>query len=156
MENRRRKVLKQAGGMGAVAAATAVGLVKPGELLAAEWPKAAFEAKTLNDAMKSIGVADASETAEIQIKAPDIAENGAVVPVEAACNIPGVTSIAVFAEKNPTPLVGSFNLMNGAEGYVSFRIKMGQTSNVKVVAQAGGKSFVATKEVKVTIGGCGG
>lgn len=156
MDNRRRKALKQAGGVGAVAVATAAGLVKPGELLAAEWPKAAFESKSLDDAMKNIGVSGTTDSTDIVIKAPDIAENGAVVPVEATANIAGVTAIAVFAEKNPQPLVASFNLMNGAEGYVSFRIKMGQTSNVKVVAQAGGKNYVASKEVKVTIGGCGG
>ncbi|OYZ26347.1 MAG: thiosulfate oxidation carrier protein SoxY, partial [Hydrogenophilales bacterium 16-64-40] len=88
--------------------------------------------------------------------APDIAENGAVVPVEVTSGIAGTTSIAILAEKNASPLVGNFNLSGGAQGFISTRIKMGQTSLVRAVVNAGGKSYTAAKEVKVTIGGCGG
>jgi len=122
----------------------------------AAWNKPAFEAKSVGDAMKGLGVSSPADSKDISIKAPDIAENGAVVPVEITSNIAGTTRIAIIAEKNGTPLVGSFNLSGGAQGFVSTRIKMGQTSLVRAVVNAGGKSYTAAKEVKVTIGGCGG
>lgn len=156
MNHLRRTILKGTGAAGTLAVAAAAGLLKPNLLLAAEWNKTAFESKNLADALKAIGVASAADSADIVIKAPDIAENGAVVPIEVTSKIAGTQAIAVLAEKNPAPLTGSFSLSNGAEGYVSFRIKMGQTSNVKVVVSAAGKHYTATKEIKVTIGGCGG
>jgi sulfur-oxidizing protein SoxY len=122
----------------------------------AAWNKAAFEAKNVGDAMKGLGVSAPADSKSIAIKAPDIAENGAVVPVEVTSSLPGTTTIAIIAEKNGTPLVGSFELAGGTEGYISTRIKMGQTSLVRAVVTAGGKSYTAAKEVKVTIGGCGG
>ncbi|MEO1766235.1 thiosulfate oxidation carrier protein SoxY [Thiobacter aerophilum] len=152
----RRTFIKGAGAAGTVAVAVAAGLIKPTEVLASEWNKAAFEAKGVADALKAIGVASAADSKDIQIKAPDIAENGAVVPVEVTSNIAGTEAIALLVEKNATPLVADFALSNGAVGYVSTRIKMGQTSNVRVVVKAGGKYYAAVKEVKVTIGGCGG
>lgn len=152
----RRTFLKSAGAAGTVAAALAVGLLKPGQVLAAEWNKNAFDAKSLADAMKGIKADAAAKSADIQIKAPDIAENGAVVPVEVTSKIPGTTSIAIFADQNINPLIAEFELSNGAEGAVSTRIKMAKTSNVTVVVKAGGKVYTAAKEVKVTIGGCGG
>ena len=151
----RRNVLKGATGAGAVAVAVAAGLLKPTQAMAA-WNKPAFEAKSVGDAMKGLGVSSPADSKDISIKAPDIAENGAVVPVEVTSNIAGTTRIAIIAEKNGTPLVGSFNLSGGAQGFVSTRIKMGQTSLVRAVVNAGGKSYTAAKEVKVTIGGCGG
>jgi len=151
----RRNVLKGAAGAGAVAVAVAAGLLKPTQAMAA-WNKPAFEAKSVGDAMKGLGVSSPADSKDISIKAPDIAENGAVVPVEVTSNIAGTTRIAIIAEKNGTPLVGSFNLSGGAQGFVSTRIKMGQTSLVRAVVNAGGKSYTAAKEVKVTIGGCGG
>ena len=150
----RRNVLKGAAGASAVAVAVAAGLLKPTQALAA-WNKAAFEAKNVGDVMKGLGVTPA-ESKDITIKAPDIAENGAVVPVEVTSSIPGTTSIAIIAEKNGTPLIGNFNLSGGTQGFISTRIKMGQTSLVRAVVNAGGKSYTAAKEVKVTIGGCGG
>lgn len=156
MNHLRRTILKGTGAAGTLAVAAAAGLLRPNLLLAAEWNKTAFESKSLADALKAIGVASATDSADIVIKAPDIAENGAVVPIEVTSKIAGTQAISVLAEKNPQPLTGSFSLSNGAEGYVSFRIKMGQTSNVKVVVSAAGKHYTATKEIKVTIGGCGG
>lgn len=153
---KRRTVLQGIGTAGAAAVGLACGLLKPGELLAAEWNKTAFEQKTLADSLKSIGAASPADSKDILIKAPDIAENGAVVPVEVTSRIPDTRTIAILVEKNPFPLSASFDISNGAEGYVSTRIKMGGSSNIKVVVNAGGKSYVATKEVKVTIGGCGG
>jgi len=138
-----------------VAVAVAAGLLKPTQAMAA-WNKGAFEAKNVGDAMKGLGVSGPADSKDITIKAPDIAENGAVVPVEVTSGIAGTTSIAILAEKNASPLVGNFNLMGGTQGFISTRIKMGQTSLVRAVVNAGGKSYTAAKEVKVTIGGCGG
>jgi sulfur-oxidizing protein SoxY len=156
MNHARRTFIKGAGAAGTVAVAVAAGLLRPTEVLAAEWNKAAFEAKAVADALKAMGVSTPADSKDIQIKAPDIAENGAVVPVEVTSKIAGTEAIALLVEKNATPLVADFTLANGAEGYISTRIKMGQTSNVRVVVKAGGKYYAAVKEVKVTIGGCGG
>jgi sulfur-oxidizing protein SoxY len=156
MNQLRRTFLKGTGAAGTVALAIAAGLLKPGQVLAAEWNKNAFEAKTTADVLKGINAAAAAKSADILIKAPDIAENGAVVPVEVTSKIAGTTEIAILSEQNVNPLIAEFTLSNGAEGYVSTRIKMAKTSNVTVVVKAGGKSYVASKEVKVTIGGCGG
>lgn len=156
MNERRRAFLKGSGAAGTLALAVAAGLLKPRDVFAAAWNKEGFEAKTVAEALKSIGAASAAESKDILIKAPDIAENGAVVPVEVTSKIAGTQSIAIIAEKNPQPLVASFDLSNGAEGYVNVRIKMGASSNIRAVVNAGGKFYAATKEVKVTIGGCGG
>lgn len=155
MNTLRRNVLKGASSASAVAVAIAAGLLKPTVVLAA-WNKSAFEAKNMDEAMKDLGVNSPVDSKGISIKAPDIAENGAVVPVEVTSTLPGTTNIAIFAEKNGTPLVGSYTFSNGAPGYVSTRIKMGTTSLVRAVVTAGGKTYTAAKEVKVTIGGCGG
>lgn len=151
----RRNILKGATGASAVAVAVAAGLVTPSRVLAGA-PRSAFEAKSLADAMKGMGLPAASDSKDISVKAPDIAENGAVVPVEVTSNIAGTTAIAIIAEKNNTPLVADFEFSGGAQGYISTRIKMGATSLVRAVVTAGGKTYQATKEVKVTIGGCGG
>lgn len=151
----RRNVLKGAAGASAVAVAVAAGLLKPTQAMA-DWNKAAFEAKSTGDAMKGIGATNPSDSKDITIKAPDIAANGAEVPVQVTSGIAGTTSITILAEKNAQPLVGTFNLTGGTQGFISTRIKMGQTSLVRAVVNAGGKSYTAAKEVKVTIGGCGG
>lgn len=140
---------------GAAAALMAAGLLHPLRALAA-WNKAAFDAKTPTDALKSLGVANAADSSGIVIEAPQIAENGAVVPIEVSSNIPGTTSLAVLIEKNPFPLAAKFNFKDGAMPYVKVNVRMGESSNVRVIAEAGGKHFTAVKEVKVTIGGCGG
>ena len=154
MQQIRRSVIK-AGGAAALLAAFGAVLLKPGRALAA-WNKAAFEAKSALDAMRALGVANAEDSKAIDIRAPEIAENGAVVPIEIVSNIPGTRSIAVIIEKNPFPLAGRFNFMEGALPFVKLNVKMGETSDVRVVAEAGGKHFTAAKEIKVTIGGCGG
>jgi sulfur-oxidizing protein SoxY len=156
MNHLRRALLKGSGAAGALAVAAAAGLLRPSHVLAVEWNKSGFEAKTAEDALKSIGAPAPANSGDILIKAPDIAENGAVVPIEVTSKIAGTQSIALVADKNPFPLVATFNLANGAEGYVSVRIKMGQSSNVRAVVTADGKHYAAVKEVKVTIGGCGG
>lgn len=156
MNPSRRTFLKGAGTAGTLAVAIGAGLLKPGQVLAAEWNRNAFEAKNTADALKGINAGGAAKSADIVIKAADIAENGAVVPVEVISKIPGTTGISIISEQNVNPLVADFALSNGADGYVMTRIKMAKTSNVTVVVKAGGKSYVASKEVKVTIGGCGG
>jgi sulfur-oxidizing protein SoxY len=151
----RRNVLKGAAGAGAVAVAVTAGLIAPTRVLAAT-PRSAFEAKGMADAMKNLGIATPADSKDITIKAPDIAENGAVVPVEVTSNIAGTSAIAILAEKNATPLVADFDFKGGAQGFISTRIKMANTSLVRAVVTAGGKTYTAAKEVKVTIGGCGG
>jgi sulfur-oxidizing protein SoxY len=122
---------------------------------AADWNKAAFESKALNDVLKGLGAANAAESRDIAITAPDIAENGAVVPIAVTSKIPNTQSISIVAEKNPFPLAATFDVANGAEGYASVRLKLGQTSHVRAVVKADGKFYTASKEVKVTVGGCG-
>ena len=153
MNDRRRNLLSSAG---AAAALLALGLLKPVLALAATWNKDAFASKNPGDALKSIGAANPAPSGDIVIEAPQIAENGAVVPIEITSKIPGTTSMAVLVEKNPYPLVAKFDFMEGALPFVKINAKMGETSDVRVVATAGGKHYVATKEIKVTIGGCGG
>ncbi|MGQ0523037.1 MAG: thiosulfate oxidation carrier protein SoxY [Betaproteobacteria bacterium] len=155
MNRRRRSFLKLGGGAGALAVAAAAGLLKTGTAAAAEWNQNAFSAKAVNDALKGLGAANMVESKDIVITAPEIAENGAVVPVAVTSKIPNTQSIAIIAEKNPFPLAASFNVAGGGDGYVSTRLKMGETSNVRAVVKADGKFYTAVKEVKVTIGGCG-
>lgn len=155
MMTTRRSLLKGGCGATALGVALAAGLLKPAAVFA-EWNKAGFETKDLGTALGAIGAGDASASGEIAVKAPDIAENGAVVPVEIISNIAGTESIAIVGEKNTLPLIAVFTLSNGAQGYISTRIKMGATSNVLALVKAGGKTYKAHKEVKVTIGGCGG
>lgn len=153
MIERRRSLLTWAGAAGALLIG---GLLKPVAALAAAWNKDAFAAKNPADALKSIGAASPAASGDIVIEAPQIAENGAVVPIEITSKIPGTTSLAVLVEKNPYPLVAKFDFAEGALPFVKVNAKMGETSDVRVVATAGGKHYAATKEIKVTIGGCGG
>ena len=156
MDNTRRRVLRGAGAAGAVFAAFAAGALKPSDALAVTWNKDAFAAKSTIDAFKALNVTSPMDSKDIVIRAPDIAENGAVVPIDITSNIPGTESISLFIEKNPFPYVATFDMSKGAVPYVHVRVKMGQTSPVRVVVAAGGKYYQAAKEVKVTIGGCGG
>jgi sulfur-oxidizing protein SoxY len=153
---KRRILLKGSLAAGAVGVAVGAGLLTPRQVLAA-WPDQAFAAKNLPDTLQALmGGASAEESGDIKIKAPDIAENGAVVPVTISTTIAGAESIALIAINNPAPLVASYDLGEGAEGFVSTRIKMGKSGDVIAVVKAGGKLYSAKKGVKVTIGGCGG
>ena len=153
---KRRTFLKGSVAAGAVSAAVGAGLLTPRMVLAA-WPTAAFEAKSVDSALDALSGAHQLEGSDkISIRAPDIAENGAVVPVSITTTIAGAESISILAEKNAAPLTASFVLGKGTEGFVSTRIKMGKTSSVIAVVKAGGKLYSTGKEVKVTIGGCGG
>lgn len=152
MDTQRRGLLKA---VSVVTAALAVGLLKPLAALAA-WNKEAFGAKTTADALKGVGVGAATPSKDLLLEVPEIAENGAVVPIQVTSRIPGTKSIAVLIDNNPFPLVGKFDFMGDALPFVRLNVKMGKTSDVRVVAEAGGKHYSTTKNIKVTIGGCGG
>jgi len=155
MSENRRDFIKASGAMGLLAAAGLLGA----EPAVAQQParnKAAFEAKSVNDAVKALGGASAAESKDIAITGPDIAENGAVVPVSVASKIPNTQAVYIMVEKNPNTLAAGFNIPQGTEPSVTTRIKMGQTSNVYAVVKADNKFYMASKEIKVTLGGCGG
>jgi sulfur-oxidizing protein SoxY len=119
--------------------------------------KGAFDAKSLADLVKALGYGAPVESKDVSITAPDIAENGAVVPLAASTTLAGVKQIMLLVEKNPTVLAALFNLTPDIESALSTRVKMGQSSNVYAVAvMQDNKVFFALKEVKVTLGGCGG
>jgi len=123
----------------------------------AAWPQAAFEAKNMADAAKAFGGSAPTERKDVTIVGPDIAENGAVVPVGAATTLPGVKKLLLLVEKNPSVLAAAFDVTDGVEANVNTRVKMGQSSNVYAVAMMNdGKVLYAGKEIKVTLGGCGG
>lgn len=137
-------------------AATLAALVLPLRAFAAERNTPAFDAKAVTDAVRSIGAADATESDQVVIKAPDIAENSAIVHIEVESKLPGTQTIWVFAEKNPQPLVAQFDLLPGIDPFVAVRIKMAESAFVRAVVKADGKFWFAQKETKVTLGGCAG
>ena len=145
----RRSVLR------VVAVAMTTAMLWPRQLLAGQWNKAAFDAKAVSDALKGIGVTATEDSDKIVLKAPEIAENGAIVPLEIASQIPGTQAIYILVDKNPQPLIAVFEFANGAEAFVATRIKMNESSRVRILARAGGKFYATMREVKVTIGGCG-
>jgi sulfur-oxidizing protein SoxY len=123
----------------------------------AAWAQAAFDAKTMADAAKALGGGAPVESKDVALTAPDIAENGAVVPLGCACALPGVKRLLLLVEKNPNVLSAVFDVGDAVEANFATRVKMGQSSNVYAVAMMGdGKVLYAQKEVKVTLGGCGG
>ena len=117
----------------------------------------AFDAKSMADAMKALGVAAPVESKDVTVTGPDIAENGAVVPIGAATTLANAKRLLILVEKNPSVLAAVFELTDSVEPSISTRVKMGQSSNVYAVAiTQDGKVLFAQKEVKVTLGGCGG
>jgi sulfur-oxidizing protein SoxY len=156
MNNRRREVLKAGGGAGVLAWAMAAGLIKPSQALALEWNKAAFETKSVPDTLKALGASGSTESGGVQITAPDIAENGAVVPISVESALAKTQAIAILIEKNPNTLSADFDIPAGTDPFISTRVKMAETSNIYALVLADGKYFHAVKEIKVTIGGCGG
>jgi sulfur-oxidizing protein SoxY len=122
---------------------------------AQEWNKAAFEGKSLDDVFKILGAGSPEKSGAITLNAPDIAENGAVVPVGITTTLKA-EQLAILVEKNPSSLAAQFFIPAGTEPFVTTRIKMGQTSNVYGLVKADGKWSMAVKEIKVTLGGCGG
>ncbi|MBK9360759.1 MAG: thiosulfate oxidation carrier protein SoxY [Rubrivivax sp.] len=149
----RRQMLQRSA---AVASAMAsLGLLP--QVAQAAWNKAAFEAKTMADLVKALGVSAPTESKDVTITGPDIAENGAVVPVGCASALPGVKRLLILVEKNPNMLAALFDVSEGVDANFNTRVKMGQSSNVMAVAiTADNKLLYAQKEIKVTLGGCGG
>ena len=158
MNAKRRTVLKSGGGATLLTLLAAAGWLKPGDAHAADaWNKAAFESKTMDEAYKSIAGGSPAQTKDVVFfQTPDIAENGAVVPIGVTSNLPKTESIAILVEKNPNMLAASFDIPQGTEPSLTTRVKMGQSSNVYALVKADGKYYVASKEIKVTLGGCGG
>ncbi|MBI4294090.1 MAG: thiosulfate oxidation carrier protein SoxY [Betaproteobacteria bacterium] len=156
MDQKRRDVLRAGGGAGLLALLGAAGFAAPNTVMAADWNKTAFDGKSVQEAFKALGAASPAESADIVMKAPDIAENGAVVPVGIESKIQGTESIALVIEKNPSPLAAAFDIPAGTELAVTTRVKMAETSNVYALVKAKGQYYVAKKEIKVTLGGCGG
>jgi len=132
----RREALKAGGGV--LALALAAGLLEP------------------EDALKALGAAGPANSADIVIRAADIAENGAVVPVSVESRLPKTQMIAILVEKNPNTLSADFDIPEGTDPFVTTRVKMAETSNIYALVKADGKYYHAVKETKVTIGGCGG
>ncbi len=151
MNTTRRSLLKSASAMGILLAA---GVITSQQAHAAD-ARVGFDAKNLSEALAALG-GTAVESKDINITTPDIAENGAVVPVTVETSLANVTEIYMFVEKNPNPLAAVFMIPADTETRVQTRLKMGQSTNVLVIVKAGGKLFSASKETKVTLGGCGG
>lgn len=149
----RRDVMRITAVLGA---AFAAGLLSPKDVFAAEWNQKVFDAKSLADAVKALGGDKFEVSADVSITGPDIAENGAVVPVSISSKAAGTDFMAILVDKNPSAMSASFNIPAGTEAAVTTRVKMGATSNVHALARANGKWLVASKEIKVTLGGCGG
>ncbi len=147
----RRRVLLTLARLSAVVAV--FGTVRP--LLAATWNKKAFEAMKVEEAIKAAGIGNAQASDQIVINAPEIAENGAQVPMDVTSMIPNTERIFIFSDKNVQPYVANFAISKHVDPFISTRIKMGESSNVRAYVLAGGRYYYALREVKVTIGGCG-
>jgi sulfur-oxidizing protein SoxY len=157
MDSKRREALRAGGGVTLFALLAAAGWLAPGDAAAQAWNKAAFETKTMDETMKALGGGAPAQSKDITfVSTPDIAENGAVVPIGIASAVPKTEAIAILVEKNPNMLAALFEIPPGTDPAVSTRVKMGQTSNVYALVKADGKYYVASKEIKVTLGGCGG
>ena len=134
----------------------AAGLVPAGSASAEEWNKAAFAAKKLDDLYKALGVDAPQLSDQVVLIGPEIAENGAVVPLELESKLPNTEMLAVLIEKNPNPLAAVFTIPAGTLADIQTRVKMNETCNVYLLAKASGQFYYAVKEIKVTLGGCGG
>ena len=155
ISTKRRVFLKGTLAAGTVGVAVGAGLLAPSKLLAA-WPADMMQAEGLDNAMQAaLGSADVPD-GDIQLSAPEIAENGAVVPVSVETGMSDVTEMAIFVELNNTPLTSRYVLASGTHPTVSTRIRMGESSNVIAAVKSGGNWYKTVQEVKVTVGGCGG
>lgn len=153
MNQSRRDVLRSISIIGLALSSSVFGSLN---VLGAEWKPKNFEAKTLEDALKELGVDKYTMSSEVVVSSAEIAENGAVVPVTVSSSLPNTDYIAILVEKNPNPLCIAFNIPEGTDASMTTRVKMGATSNVYAIAKSDGKWFAAKKEIKVTLGGCGG
>ncbi|WP_374492726.1 thiosulfate oxidation carrier protein SoxY [Zoogloea sp.] len=151
----RRDFLQAFGRATVVAPLLAAGLLRPAGAQTMSFNRAPFEARTAADALRLIGAAGAETSRDIQLKAPEVAENGAAVPIEVASSIPGTTRLSILIDKNPLPLALQFNFAPEAAARFQAKLRMAESSRLRVVATAGGKHYTVFREVKVTVGGCG-
>jgi sulfur-oxidizing protein SoxY len=153
----RRLVLRGAGSI-TLASLGIVAMPLPGALATAndKYPEDAFKQKSDSDAIKSLYGKTVEPSDKVKLDAPEIAENGAVVPISVSSSLPDVTSISILVADNPNALAASYKIPAGTLPSVANRLKMAKTTNVIAIVEAGGKLYSATKEVKVTVGGCGG
>ena len=159
MNTNRRHALKAGGALSLATLVAAAGWLRPEDAAAQApaWNKAAFETHSLDETMKALGGTAPVPSKDIAfVSTPDIAENGAVVPIGITSSVPKTESIAILIEKNPNMLAAVFDIPPGTEPALSTRVKMGQSSNVYALVKADGKYYMASKEIKVTLGGCGG
>ena len=156
MNHSRRSTLQVAGSAGLCGVLASIGLLRPGPAAAQALDPAVFKVAGVPATLKAMGAAGAAESKDVLIVAPDIAENGAVVPVGIKSNLPKTEMLALLVAKNPNALAGAYEILQGADAEVSMRIKMGETSDVVALVKADGKFYMARKEIKVTAGGCGG
>lgn len=155
--NQRRKMLSDSARVAAALVAAGWLPQRASAQQAGAWNKAAFDAKSVGDLMRAMGAAAPTESKEVSLSAPDIAENGAVVPIGVSTTVAGVMKLLILVEKNPNTLAAAFSVSDAVEASFSTRVKMGQSSDVYAVAITGdGRALFARKEVKVTLGGCGG
>lgn len=152
----RREFVQKSSGAFALGLAASAGLMPTVATAQTAWNKAAFESKTMADAVKAMGGSGATESKEVTLSAPEIAENGNVVRLGAQSAMAGTTWLGLIVEKNPAALTAGFDIYPGTDANMSTNVKMGQSSNVYALAKVGDKFFYAVKEVKVTLGGCGG
>ena len=153
---KRRSFLKSTLVASATGAAVTAGILSPSTALAAAHGDDMSKAKSVDEVMKMLGATGAAASDKIKIKAPEIAENGAVVPVGITSEIPGTTEIVSLTAANPTPFAAKYTFGEGAVPAVKSRFKMGKTTDVVAVVKADGKYYMAKTNVKVTKGGCGG
>ncbi len=153
---KRRTLLKGSLGAGLAGIAAGAGLLSP-QAVFAKWNKKAFTSKKVDDAVKKLlGSSSMANSGAIKITAPPIAENGAEVGITVQSSLPKVDSMSILVEKNGQPLAANFSMASNTNAFIRTRIKIGKTSNVHAVVRSDGKLFTAKREVKVTIGGCGG
>ena len=133
------------------------GLLRPGRVLASEWKSRAFTARSTAEALQQLAVSKATESRDIVINAPEIAENGAKVDVEITCNLPGARSLLLLADRNPMPLCAEISFSGKALPYAKLQIKLAESTQVRALIRTNdGRTHVAIREIKVTLGGCGG
>jgi sulfur-oxidizing protein SoxY len=154
MRSGRRQALQSAGGLALFGALVSLGLVPAGAQAQQSQFAAAFRGKGLAEALKGLGIAAPIDTREVTITAPDVADNGAVVPLTVHSKLPRTQRLALVVDRNPHALAGVFEL-EGVEPEISVEVKMAQSSTVVALAQADGKWYIARRDVQVTIGGCG-
>ncbi|MGM0476649.1 MAG: thiosulfate oxidation carrier protein SoxY [Pseudomonadota bacterium] len=152
----RRIFLKGTLAGSAMAAAVGAGLVTPSRVLA-NWPEDAMLSESVDEALDNLfGSSSMEESGDVELTAPDIAENGAVVPITVETGMDNVESVSIMVEGANSPVAGHYDLASNAHPMISTRIKMGETADVLGVVRANGTTYVARREVKVTVGGCGG